>query len=349
MKFKTKLAAAAVALGLASQAQAATVFKDDETQVDIYGYVKVDLRHVSGDIPYRDFWIGGGAAPGGDFSTTRFNVRESRLGFKVAHGDVLGVIEMDFYGGGGNEIISNSSNPRIRNLYIKTGNWLIGQNWSTFMPLHTLAETLDFGGAHVGESFLRQGQVRYTSGGFSFAIENPETFGGSGDSDESLVDFIGRYDTKGDWGQLSASVLVRQVDPSGVDDTGIAANVAAKFNVGKKNDFKLAITAGEYGRYAGTVAVPGVAVDENGNTVVEEGLSISTSYRHWWNDTTRSTIYYGQSTTDVGDLDRSHWGVNLITQHSAKLKYGAEIGEYIVDDTEELSSTYFQVSVQWSF
>jgi hypothetical protein len=365
MKKLLSTAAAGVILGLASQANAATVMKTDDTKVDVYGYVKVDLRHVSGDIAYRDFWIGNAPYLTDDISTTRFNVKETRLGFKVMHDDILAVVEMDYYGGTGTQAISNSDKPRIRHAYIKAGNWMIGQNWSTFMPLHTLAETLDFGGAHVGESFLRQGQVRYTNNGFSFAIENSETLGGSGESDESMVDFIGRYDTNGDWGQMSASLLARQVDPSGIDETGMAVNVAAKFNVGAKNDFKVAVTAGEYGRYAGTVAVPGVAVNSDGETVVEEGVSITASYRHFWNDSVRTTIYYGNSTTDVGDRDRSHWGVNLIKQHSAKLKYGVEIGSYAVNETFKIendptiteddvfivdpSSTYFQLSAQLSF
>ena len=58
----------------------------------------------------------------------------------------------------------------------------VGQlvSWSNLVNVHAFTcscETLDFGGAHVGEAFIRQGQIRYTTCGFSFALENPYTFG----------------------------------------------------------------------------------------------------------------------------------------------------------------------------
>ena len=53
--------------------------------------------------------------------------------------------------------------------------WKVGQTWSTFMPLVSIAEALDFGGAHVGQTFVRQGQIRYTDGGLELAIENAST------------------------------------------------------------------------------------------------------------------------------------------------------------------------------
>ena len=93
MKFITKLAASAVLLGLASQANAAvTLVKTDDTTVTLGGYVKADLRHVSGDLAYRDFWIGN-APSAVDTAQTKLNVKESRLQFKVQHDDVTGVIE----------------------------------------------------------------------------------------------------------------------------------------------------------------------------------------------------------------------------------------------------------------
>ncbi len=355
MKLGIKLAAA-VALGLAGQASAVTLLKNDTTQFDIYGYVKADLRHVSGDIAYRDFWIGAGGG-GADVSTTHLHVQESRLGIKVNHEGVLAVVEIDFYGQDTQAAgIVDGFTPRLRHGYIKTGNWLIGQTWSTFMPLHTLAETLDFGGAHVGEPFIRQSQIRYTNGGFSFAVEDGSTrdeLAHNAETDRSddlsVPNFIGRYDTSASWGQLSAAVLVRKVDQQGINDTAVAANVAAKFNVGDKNDIKVQVTAGEYGRYAGTAAVPAVVVDADGNTQVEDGVSFNVSYRQWWNDTTRTTIFYGQSTTDIQDRDRSHFGINLITNQTAKLKYGVELGQYNVDDNTSESSTYAQFSAQYAF
>ena len=352
MKFITKLAASAVLLGLASQANAAvTLVKTDDTTVTLGGYVKADLRHVSGDLAYRDLWIGNN--PGAvDTSQTKLNVKESRLQFKVQHDDVTGVIELDFYGSGGNEIISNSTGPRIRHAFIKYQEWTIGQTWSTFMPLHALSETLDFGGPHVGEVFIRQSQIRYSKGGWSFAVENPETFGagGSGTTQESVPDFIGRYDHKGDWGQISVAGLLRKLDQNGIDGTAAAANIGAKFKLSGKNDIRMQINVGEFGRYAGTTSVPDIAVNAADETEVESGIAYTISYRHFWNDDTRSTVFYGNGQSDTSDQDRSHWGVNLLTNVTPKLKYGVELGEYSVNDAGiDLSSAYFQLSAQFAF
>ncbi|CAI8194955.1 MAG: Uncharacterised protein [Glaciecola sp. HTCC2999] len=350
MKFTTKLAASAVLLGLASQANAAvTLVKTDDTTVSIGGYVKADLRHVSGDLAYRDFWIGNN--PGAvDTSQTKLNIKESRLQFKVQHDDVTGVIELDFYGSGGNEIISNSTGPRIRHAFIKYNEWTIGQTWSTFMPLHALSETLDFGGPHVGEVFIRQSQIRYSKGGWSFAVENPETFGSSDSTKESVPDFVGRYDHKGDWGQISVAGLVRQLDQNGVDETAVAGNIAAKFLLSGKDDVRVQLSVGEFGRYAGTTAVADIAANDQDETKVEDGLAYTVSYRHFWNDSTRSTVFYGNGQSNLADNDRSHWGVNLITNITPKLKYGVELGEYKVEDQDlNLSSAYFQLSAQFAF
>jgi len=350
VKFTTKLAASAVLLGLASQANAAvTLVKTDDTTVSIGGYVKADLRHVSGDLAYRDLWIGNN--PGAvDTSQTKLNIKESRLQFKVQHDDVTGVIELDFYGSGGNEIISNSTGPRIRHAFIKYNEWTIGQTWSTFMPLHALSETLDFGGPHVGEVFIRQSQIRYSKGGWSFAVENPETFGSSDSTKESVPDFVGRYDHKGDWGQISVAGLVRQLDQNGVDETAVAGNIAAKFLLSGKDDVRVQLSVGEFGRYAGTTAVADIAANDQDETKVEDGLAYTVSYRHFWNDSTRSTVFYGNGQSNLADNDRSHWGVNLITNITPKLKYGVELGEYKVEDQDlNLSSAYFQLSAQFAF
>lgn len=168
------------------------------------------------------------------------------------------------YGGGGNEVVSNSSNPRLRHFFFTYKNWMVGQNWTTFMPLHALPEALDFGGPHVGEVFIRQTQVRYTHGAWQFAIENPETngdgnigspasavglTGSQADADESIPDLIARYNHKANWGTLSISTLFRKIDQSGIDELAVAANIAGKIKTVGKDDFRFQVSVGESGRY----------------------------------------------------------------------------------------------------
>lgn len=337
------------------------------TKVTVSGYAKIDVRHVSGDVAYQDYWLGN--FPGGtatDTSATGFNVKESRIKFGFQHDEVSAVVELDFYGGGGNEVVSSSTYPRLRHFYINYKNWMIGQNWSTFMPLAALPESLDFGGPHVGEVFIRQTQIRYTSGNWQFAIENPETNGdgdiGAGasavglsganaDPDESLPDFVARYNHKADWGQISVGTLLRKVDQGGLDDTAIAANVSGRIKTVGKDDLRFQVSVGELGRYTAAAMTPDIVTNNLGETVVEETTAFTVAYRHFWNESTRSTVFYGAAETDVLERKRHHFAVNLITDITKKMNAGVEIGQYAIKDASiaDIDSTYLQFSVKYAF
>jgi hypothetical protein len=372
-KLKSTLIAATLSSSvIAPLAQAVEVYSngegDDITKVSIGGYAKIDLRHVNGDVAYQDYWAGN--FPGGtatETSHTGFNVRESRVNLKVTQGDVTGFVEVDFYGGGGNEVISNSSNVRLRHFFINYENWLAGQTWSTFMPLNVLPEALDFGGPHVGEVFIRAVQVRYTLGNWQFAIENPETWGDGdvgtpssalgltgdeADSDESIPDFIVRYNYSNDWGSFAAAGLLRKVDQGGIDETSTAFNLSGKINSVGKDDFRFQVTFGEPGRYASAALTTDIVTNpETDETEVEETLAYTVAYRHYWNDTLRSTAFYGAAKTEIDEKKRAHWGVNLIDSITDKLNVGVEVGNFRVADPgiESVSSNYLQFSAQYSF
>ena len=369
---KVVLGLGACALSLTSQAQAVEILNvkqgEKQTKVLIGGYGKVDICHVSGDVAYQDYWLAnfsGGAAQ--DTSHTAFNVKESRVNLTVQHGDIKGFVEMDFYGGGGNEVVSNSSNPRLRHLYIQYKNWMAGQNWTTFMPLHALPESLDFGGPHAGEVFIRQTQLRYTHGAWQFAIENPETNGdgdvgssvsgvgvtdAQADKDESLPDFIARYNYKADWGMVSVAVLLRQVDQGGLDKTATAFNIAAKINTVGKDDLRFQVTSGDAGRYVAAGITPDIVTAEGKQTAeVESTVAYAIAYRHFWTPKLRSSVFYGSASTDVLERKRSHFGANLITSYNEYLDLGVELGNFSVDDEgmQSINSNYLQFSAKLKF
>ena len=303
-----------------------------------------------------------------DTSHTGFNVKESRLNFKVQHGDVTGFVEFDMYGGGGNEVVSNSSNPRLRHFYINYKNWMVGQNWTTFMPLHALPEALDFGGPHVGEVFIRQTQVRYTHGAWQFAIENPETngdgdigapssavgvTGSQADQDESIPDFVARYNHNADWGTLSVGTLFRQIDQGGLDEFSVSANIAGRIKTVGKDDFRFQATFGEPGRYVAAGMTPDIVViDQNTEqTAVESTTAYTVAYRHFWTESLRSTLFYGAAETDELERKRAHWGINLMTNVTSHLTTGVELGNYAIKDKgiESINSNYLQFSAKYSF
>ncbi|TDF38196.1 hypothetical protein EYS14_10890 [Alteromonadaceae bacterium M269] len=338
------------------------------THVAILGYIKVDARHVSGDIAYQDYWVAN--FPGGeaiDTSTTAFNVKESRIAIRGTHNEVSGYVELDFYGGNGNEIVTNSTNPRIRHLFIEYKNWMVGQNWTTFMPLAAIPEALDFGGPHVGEVFIRQTQIRYTHGPWQFAIENAETFGDGdtgastsavgltgrdADPDESIPDFVARYNHDASWGKFTFGTLFRVIDQGGLDETALGFNVSGKIQTFGKDDFRFQVSHGELGRYVAAGLTTDIVTDPTTDeTEVETTTAFAVSYRHFWTETLRSTAFYGSGQTDILDRKRSHWGVNLIENITPSLHVGAEFGNYSIDDAavDNIDSNYFQLSAKFVF
>ncbi|GGI68370.1 DcaP family trimeric outer membrane transporter [Shewanella gelidii] len=343
----TKAAIAVAALMSAPTFAGYTVQIDDNQKLTFGGYFKADVRHVAGDIGYRDLWIGtGGSAP--DTNKTQIHAKESRFNVKYQNGDVTGFLEYDFYGGNGNNKVSNSYNPRMRHAFIAYKNWKVGQTWSTFMPLASIPESLDFGGPHVGQVFIRQGQVRYTNGGLELALENPT----SADDNQTIPDVVGRYTFKGDWGQVAVAGLARTFDDNGVagaaDGTQFAYSVHGKFKTFGKDDLRVAFNAGAAGRYISPGHNAGDAVDADGDLL--ETIAYTVAYRHFWTSDLRSTVYYGHSEVEdlAGpgvDTDRNHYAVNLIKQVNKSLSVGVEFGNYEAEDND---SDYLQVSVKYA-
>ncbi|WP_299266428.1 DcaP family trimeric outer membrane transporter [uncultured Psychrosphaera sp.] len=315
---------------------------DDET-IKFGGFIKVDGRHVTGNVAYQDFWIGTGTVLTEDASQTKFSVRESRINTTYTGYGVTAFIEMDFYGSGGNEVISNSSNPRLRHAMIKYEDFVIGQTWTTFMNTSALAETVDFAGAMVGEAFVRNTQVRYSKNGFSVALENPESYGGDPTND-SMPDIIAKYQFKGDWGNVSVAALVRQLTTlTGETESAAGVSIAGKINVASKDDFRFQLHQGNLGRYVGVAAATDLVGEE-----VEESSSFMVAYRHFWTEAVRSSVFYGNITTTESDVDRSHWGVNIFKNYTPKFSVGAEIGNFEMAEADA-DSSYMQVSAKLAF
>lgn len=305
------------------------------------GYIKIDARYVDGDVAYRDFWIGDGAPLAQDASQFRIFANETRFNTKYVHGDVMGFIEMDFWGGGGNEIVSNSAHPRIRHAFVKYKDLTVGQTWSTFMNTSAIPESADFAGATTGLVFIRQGQVRYDVGNFQVSLENPESWGGD-TANDSVPDVIARYNFKGDWGSVSVSGLARQLNTTlGNSESAFGASVAGRIKTTGKDDIRFQIHKGELGRYIGVAAVKDLYGEE-----VEDVTSVLVAYRHFWNETLRSTVLYGKVKGDVSDRERSQWGVNLFQDLTKELAVGVEVGNFSIDELDK-DSTYVQASMRY--
>lgn len=207
-----------------------------DTSVTIGGYVKGDVIYdLDADVG-DSFSVG--AIPNDGVSTkdnVRLHARQSRLRVRtntdVGNGNSIDtLIEGDFFGGGGNELFSNSSGFRIRHAFgeyhTPGGSFLAGQTWTLFGGFNYVP-TVDFF-APNGQTFLRQGQVRWTlPNGFAIGLENPETFFGFGQTAESvdeLPDLVAKWTggPGGESGTYNISGVVRQVGGIGTGIDGVA-------------------------------------------------------------------------------------------------------------------------------
>ncbi len=330
------------------------------------GYVKFDAAlssYSAGDLapssPGTQFYIpatipvGDAPSEGPDLNT---QARESRISFKSNHNLANGktastYIELDFFlSGDGNERISNSYNPRMRQAYIQYDKWLFGQAWSTFQDVAALPENLDFIGPSEATVFQRQPQIRYTTGPFEFALENPETTltpnGGGArilTDDGPLPDIAARYTHKLDNGYVKIAGLLRSLEFETGDSSDSTAaygvTVSGKHNFGR-NDVRWMATVGSgIGRYLGLNTANDGVLDAEGNIEAIEQFGAFASYRHFWQGSWRSNFTLGYLSND-NPIDLTGTGVtkdvyslhvNLMFSPVPRMTVG---GEYIYAERE---------------
>lgn len=330
--------------------------------VDLGGFLKTNVKFADGDLPFKEIYDGI-MPPGEETKKTQFSAQESRLNLSLTKGEVKGFIEIDFAGSAqGNSIVSNSYSPRLRHAFIAYDGLTIGQTWSTMVNTSTFPESANLGGPLVGEAMVRQAQVRYSfdDNKWQVALENPTTYGKfindqgeledySKDNDY-IPDLIVRRNFDGDWGNLSISALVRGLKPEDSYKAAVGGSLSSKINLFDRNDLRIQLHYGNLGRYVGT----GAALDIY-NSELETTLGGTVAYRHYWNDNLRSSVFYGQTTTEVENNNRRQYAVNLFGNLTRDLVMGLEVGRYDVKDgiTQGRptgitgASTYCQFSVQF--
>ena len=334
------------------------------TRFSVTGYVKLDSmfsKYGDGEIADgtvgRDFYVPGAIPVGGASEDTDFDshVKQTRLQLgtdtDLPNGDkVLSRLEVDMYGSAlGDERATNTYGITLRHAYVQYKNWLIGQTWSTFQDATALPETADYIGPSDGTVFVRQPQVRYTRGPWSFSAENPETtltpLGGGtriSSDDNSIPDVVAAYNLKIANGYVRLAGLGRQLKyqfagatgAPAVDDSKYAAalSAAGKFNFGK-NDVRFMFTAGDaIGRYVGVNFNNDVAITRAGELDSISGWAGFVAYRHVLNDKLRANLMYSASGYDndiqftgiAANKSSRSWAVNAFYSPIAKLDLGVE-------------------------
>ena len=359
------------------------------TSMSIGGYAKLDMtwslgrKKADGDgFPGIPTETTGSESDNSHFrlsaNQTRFNI-DSRTTTEDM-GTVRGFVEMDFKNSpGGNQVVSNSVNPRMRHGFVTIGSFLAGQTWTTFMGLNSLPDTIDFNGP-AGQSFLRQGQLRYTTkiGGSSLALalENPNpiytgggTNGALGDANDRMPDIVGKISHGGDWGGVALSAAVNHITGEaggGVagdgNDTAIgwALGFSGQIKLWGKDKLQFQVNGGDGGgRYAGVAAAPAAVYDTVTNklktTPIIGGF---VALQHHWNDKWRSNAVLGgfkannpgeSVNTAVENQVSGHfnviWNATTKTNIGLEYRYSANTGE----NGETGTGSDIQLGVQHSF
>lgn len=363
-------------------------FKIGKTRVTYGGYVKLDAisqrtsgGQLAGNSILRDFLFPsaipvGGAPSGFD---TDFSARQTRFLFKTetdvgTDHKLSGLIELDFnVTDGGNERVTNSFTPRIRQALINYDNWTFGQGWSTFQNVGALPDSLDFIGVTAGTVFDRQPLIRYTNGGLQIAVEQPETVVTAQNGaqvtpgDDQIPDIIGRYNWSGDWGTFTAAGIVRQLhvstdDLMGVDDAAWAygLSLSGKLKVGAKDDFRFMATVGDgLGRYIGLNIVNDAAIKPDGTLDPIFTWSGFAAYRHVWGERWRSNLGGSYFKADnpvrltTNQVTDESWNAfaNLIWNPVGPLNVGVEVlyAERTLEDGRSGNLQRVQFSTQYNF
>ncbi len=300
----------------------------------------------------RDFYLPGAIPVGGVGESAVYDAhaKQSRFWFTtdtvLDNGSKLGSrFELDFaVPTGGDERNTNTYNPVLRRAFLTYDNWLFGQEWSNFMELGALPETTDFVGPTEGMVFVRQPQIRYTSGAWSVSMENPETtlvpFGGGArvvTDDNTIPDFTARYANRGAWGFVSVAGLVRQLrNETGVratSETGFGVSVSSKIMFGE-NDLRLMATAGSgIGRYVGLNFFEDGVIEANGDIDSLDVIAAYAAWRQVWGGGFRSNFVVGYTSADNdraltglnANAEASSARVNLFWTPAPKLDLGIEL------------------------
>lgn len=360
MKWTTTAAALCGALAV-NPATAADV---PPTTVTWGGFVKLDVlfsRFSEAEVAQstsRDFYVPGTipvSAGGGDsYSVLDMHAKETRLFIKTdtdfgeAVGKVGSYVEFDFIsnqGPLGSEIVTNAYNPALRRAFLTYGNLLIGQDWTTFLNLGSIPETLDFvAWPSEGTVFGRQPMLRYTSGAFAIALENRETTvlpngGGpvAATGDGMLPDVTARFGFKAGSADLALAVVGRQLTidnaPATDDDqVGVGVSVSGKVGFGQ-DDIRFMLTTGDgIGRYVALGTSADAVLDANGEL---EAIGVSAgflAFRHVWSEKVRSTFTVStfQADNDIALTGTAvtksvqSFSANLLYSPTPKLTFGGE-------------------------
>ncbi|MFL1454705.1 DcaP family trimeric outer membrane transporter [Marinobacter sp. GN3S48] len=303
--------------------------KIGNTTISFGGFIKADaIVGANGNGTLNGYSVGlprtfaSAAASDESDWKTGFSARESRISIGTKTEDVVGhtlttYVEMDFNKemNDGNEVVSNSYSPRLRQAYGSWNNWDFGQTYTTFTDLAAMPEILDQG-KQAAFMYVTQPMIRYNmaapGGKLMMSLENPEDgFPDNSYDDQSYPDLAMRYQIRGNYGFYSIAGLVRNFEDNAADETKVdgAVSLSARIPTIGRDDLRLQYSYGALGRYMGLFTYPDVDLGALAMGDVEplKSYGATAAYRHFWSPAWRSSLTVSH-TEIVDDLAASPAG-----------------------------------------
>lgn len=301
-------------------------FKVGATTFKLGGFVKVvgsATRYDDGTVPGgslgKEFYLPQQIPVGGQSSRDIIgHARQTRLAFSTSTPlggkEIKSVVEFDFALAAaplGAQRATNPYTPTFRRGFISYGNWLVGQEWTTFQNPAHFPETTDFVGPMDGAIFVRQMILQYRqpwSADWSLylAAENPQTetitttSAALGDNDsDRMPDLVAKLAYKGKAGEMHVAGLYRKlaVHANGMGDNangwGVSAAGKVPFGPQGRHDIRFSAT---YGQGMGRYFTVGFAPDAVYDPAVADRLYVVDNFAGFaaiklgWTDNVRSTV-----------------------------------------------------------
>ena len=266
---------------------------------------------------------------------------QTRLGIEITRSGLLSnfkiKIESDFLGA--------NNGLRIRHAFVETGNFVIGQTWSTFTDVNSVPQTVDVDGPNSSVQLrtvriryaerLLQSKLRYI---VSLEAPSPDIIVTDSLSDrvpaQFLPDIAGQLTRNFNFGYLSFSTIIRSItvkDSSGSSEQilGYGFLLAGVYNLDTKNKF---LFQGVYGaaisRFITALNGKGVDLVYNPTTNLFEAtksFGIMLSYLHNWRSDISSAFTLGM----VGIINKDFEPADAFSQswyYSCNVFWNALLG-----------------------
>ena len=345
-------------------------FKVGATTFRLGGFVKVvasasryDDGEVAGGSLGKEFYLPQQIPVGGANSSRDVisHARQTRLFFDTSTpfggNELRSHIEFDFALAAaplGAQRATNAYTPTFRRGFITWGNWLVGQEWTTFQNPNLFPETTDFVGPMDGAIFVRQAMIQYRkplSADWSLyvAAENPQTETISttsatlSDNDTDRVpDLVAKLAYRGKLGEMHIAAIHRTLsihsNGRGDDATawGVSAGGKLPFGPHGRHDLRFNATYGQgMGRYFTVGFAPDAVYDVNvaDKLYVVDNFAGFAALRLGWTDKLRSTFmasyqkaWYPEGITIPGTANESAYSFagNLFYSPVKNLDLGIE-------------------------